>query len=42
MEVNGQPHTRTVLPPRKEPLVAIALRGREENNSQPLPGFEPP
>jgi hypothetical protein len=49
MEVNCQLHAPAALPPGKEPLVPIVYesecrsgRGGEEENSQPLPGLEPP
>jgi hypothetical protein len=51
MEVSGQPHAPTALPPVKEPLVPLDRRlggpqsccgrGGEEKKSQPPPGIEP-
>jgi hypothetical protein len=53
MEVSGQLHTPAALPPGKEPLVPteqeaewapemVWTRGEEQENSEPLPGLEPP
>jgi hypothetical protein len=48
MEVSGQLHASTALPPLEEPrypfdrLQSWSGRGGEEKNSQPLPGLEPP
>jgi hypothetical protein len=52
MEVSGQLHAPTALPPGKERLVPFqqeaggpqnrSERGGEKKNSQPLPGLEPP
>jgi hypothetical protein len=53
MEVKGQLHASTILPPGKEPLVPIGQEtgvpqsrsehsGGEEKNSQPVPELEPP
>jgi hypothetical protein len=52
MEVSGQLHSATALPPEKDPWYPLDRRlggdqsrsGRdgEEKNSQSLPGLEPP
>jgi len=52
MEVSGQFHAPTALPPGKEPLYPLCRRlsgpqsrsghGGEEKNSQSLMGLEPP
>jgi hypothetical protein len=51
MEVSGQLHASAALPPGEEHLLmdrrfggpqSRSVRGGEEENSQPLTGFEPP